>query len=152
MKPICLYCGSAAEFVSGSDIYRWRPDLALLKFWRCSPCGAYVGCHKAGSYEFKDGAKIRHDGTEPLGRLADADLRRAKMAAHTAFDPLWKSKGWGRRQAYSWLAGELALPVDRTHIGEFDSALCARGEVCKPYNVANNRIAIDREAGSCNSG
>ena len=126
MSPICLYCGNAAELVNGAKIYPLRADLAPLNFWNCEPCSAFVGCHKAGSYRFEDGKKIVHKGTEPMGRLADAELRRAKIAAHAAFDPLWKASGKGRRFAYTWLAARLGLPVDRTHIGEFDAATCRK--------------------------
>lgn len=136
MKPICPYCQSAAELVTGSAIYPHRPDLGAQNFWRCAPCGAYVGCHKAGSYRFERGVKITHTGTEPLGRLADAELRRAKNAAHTVFDPMWKARGMSRKQAYAWLAEQLRLPVDRTHIGEFDAAMCARVvALCKGSDV-----------------
>lgn len=134
MNIICLYCGNAAELVTGAVIYPLRPDLAPLNFWRCAPCGAFVGCHKEGSYRFEDGKKIDHKGTEPMGRLADAELRRAKITAHAAFDPVWKARGMSRRAAYFWLANRLCLPVERAHIGEFDVALCKRVvEVCKEF-------------------
>jgi zinc-finger-containing domain len=143
MKPTCPYCDHAAEFATGADIYPHRPDLGALNFWRCQPCGAFVGCHKAGSYRFEDDRKIAHDGTEPLGRLADAELRRAKMAAHAAFDPMWKARGMGRRQAYAWLADRLRLPVERTHIGEFDAATCARVvAICSRPNVSYTTFVV----------
>lgn len=137
MKPICPYCDAAAELVTGSAIYQHRPDLGAQNFWHCAPCDAYVGCHKAGSYRFERGVKIMHVGTEPLGRLADAELRRAKSAAHAVFDPMWKARGWNRKQAYAWLAENLRLPVENTHIGEFDAAMCARVvATCKlPYTL-----------------
>jgi hypothetical protein len=125
MKQICSYCESLAELVSGDIIYPHRADLAKLKFWLCAPCGAYVGCHKAGSYRFEEGKKIFHIGTEAMGRLANADLRRAKVAAHAAFDPFWKNQGWNRKAAYVWLSKKIGTPIDRTHIGEFDMQMCA---------------------------
>ena len=134
MKTICPYCDSAAELVTGAEIYPRRSDLSLLNFWHCAPCGAFVGCHKAGSYRRENGTKIMHDGTEPMGRLADAELRRTKIAAHAAFDPAWKARGMSRRAAYSWLANRLCLPVERTHIGEFDIALCKSVlDACKEF-------------------
>lgn len=116
--PSCPYCHSLAALVTGADIYPHRPDLQNLRFWRCAPCGAYVGCHKAGNGF--------GDGTRPLGRLANAELRSAKQAAHAAFDPLWKSGRMGRRAAYAWLAKQLGVPIDRMHIGEMDVADCKR--------------------------
>lgn len=96
--------------VSGNVIYPHRSDLFYKRFWLCAPCDAYVGCH---------------EGTErPLGRLANAELRRAKMAAHAVFDPLWRNGHMKRSQAYGWLADQLGIPCTECHIGEFDVDRC----------------------------
>ena len=115
----CPYCGNAAALVTGEAIYPHRPDLHNLRFWQCAPCGAYVGCHKPNK-------KMGFDGTQPLGRLANAELRKAKWDAHAAFDPLWKAGRMDRRQAYGWLAKALGIAVEDCHIGEFDVATCKR--------------------------
>lgn len=112
----CDYCGRQAELVAGDVIYPHRPDLFEKRFWRCVPCDAFVGCHAPGNGY--------GDGTRPLGRLANAELRRAKMRAHAAFDPLWKAKGMRRREAYAWLAEQLSIEFDQCHIGMFDVNRC----------------------------
>jgi hypothetical protein len=119
--PVCPYCNSAALLVGGDAIYPHRPDLRQLKFWQCAPCDAYVGCHKPGANV--DG--VRSDGTIPLGRLANAELRKAKQGAHAAFDPLWRN-GWfnSRRAAYAWLGNVLGISDEECHIGMFDIAQC----------------------------
>lgn len=105
----CPYCGQSALFVSGSLVYPHRPDLAGKRFWACPPCDAYVGCH---------------EGTDkPLGRLADADLRKAKMDAHAAFDPFWRGR-MSRGRAYKWLATALGIDRRDCHIGMFDDFQC----------------------------
>jgi hypothetical protein len=72
-----------------------------------------------------------HGTTNPLGRLANAELRLAKRAAHTAFDPLGRDKGVKRRAAYTWLAKQLGIAGGDCHIGEFDFDMCRRGvEAC----------------------
>ena len=109
MTLTCPYCNRDAQQATGADIYPHRPDLAHKKFYRCSPCGAYVGCHKDG---------------RPLGRLANADLRRAKQLTHAKFDPLWKSGQMSRSAAYRWLADQLGIPGDECHIGMFDIDRC----------------------------
>lgn len=127
-EPVCDYCGQPAEFVGGDVIYPHRPDLASKRFWRCAPCGAYVGCRPKNK-------KYGQDGTQPMGRLANAELRKAKMRAHAAFDPLWKDDAaLNRRQAYAWLAGRLNIPLSECHIGMFDVPMCdATATVCKDF-------------------
>ena len=107
---ICAYCDRPAERVTGKAIYPHRPDLFGKHFYRCIPCKAHVGCHPGSS--------------APLGRLANAELRKAKSAAHAAFDPIWKSGIMDRSAAYGWLAHALNISPANCHIGMFDVELC----------------------------
>lgn len=116
--PACPYCGGDAEMVTGEVLYPHRPDLHAKRFWRCAPCDAYVGCHAPG--------QGYGDGTRPLGRLANAELRAAKLATHAAFDPLWRDGHLSRKDAYSWLAAGLGIRVDKCHVGLFTVAECQR--------------------------
>lgn len=112
MKILCDYCQKETMHVTGKEIYPHRPDLWSLNFWQCKPCKAYVGCHK---------------GTlTPLGRLANAELRAAKMAAHGAFDQLWKFGKMNRTQAYKWLSTKLKLTSSECHIAMFDVDMCKK--------------------------
>jgi len=118
--------------VMGRKIYPLRPDLHGKFFYECEPCKAYVGCHPSSQ--------------EPLGRLANAQLRAMKQAAHAAFDPLWKYYGMSRTGAYAWLACRLHLLKEDCHIGFFDEETCMKvvrecdAEVArrKEENKANN--------------
>lgn len=122
MQPVtCPYCHKPAQLVDGTAIYLNRPDLAGKNFYLCDPCDAYVGCHPAQT-PTQNGVG---DGTVPMGRLANAELRRAKNAAHAAFDPLWKSGRMHRKAAYKWLSKALGLTSQQTHIGMFDVDQCA---------------------------
>lgn len=106
----CPYCGNNSSLMTGREVYPHRHDLAHLKIWACMPCDAWVGTHK---------------GTDkPLGRLANAELRRAKMAAHAAFDPLWKGGQMSRKKAYALLSEKMGLAPKDTHIGMFDVEQC----------------------------
>ena len=121
LQVTCPYCHSAAKLVDGRAIYPHRPDLSSKKFWQCKPCGAYVGCHAPGSGQ--------GDGTKPLGRLANAELRNAKKDAHYAFDRLWldaPNRRRARGAAYAWLAEAMGLTADECHIGEMDVQQCRR--------------------------
>ncbi|WP_028492623.1 zinc-finger-containing protein [Thioalkalivibrio sp. ALE19] len=108
--PLCPYCGERSERVTGAEVYPHRPDLAGKAFYQCAPCDARVGCHPGTN--------------KPLGRLANAALRRAKSRAHKAFDGLWRDGSMTRSEAYAWLAEQMDLPVKRCHIGQFDEAQC----------------------------
>ena len=75
---ICPYCNVPAKLVSSTIVYGDR-DYGLI--WLCSnfpKCDARVGVHKGQEF--------------PLGRLADKELRKWKMKAHAAFDPIWQIK------------------------------------------------------------
>lgn len=108
----CPYCGNDAELTTGYKVYPHRLDLADLKVWACFPCDAWVGTHKNSPTH------------APLGRLANAELRRAKMAAHAAFDPWWKSGRMTRREAYQKLANLMSMDPKDAHIGMFDVEQC----------------------------
>jgi hypothetical protein len=125
VRVFCDYCGNEACLTRGKDIYPNMPSVHRLSFWKCTPCQAWVGCHKRGAWTVQaDGSRLVSDGTLPMGRLAKADLRDAKRRAHRAFDPLWQNAGLSRRVAYAWLAHQLRIPVVDCHIGEFDAARC----------------------------
>lgn len=106
----CQYCENDAELVTGEEVYPHLPHLHANKIWRCVPCKAWVGCHK---------------GTDkPMGRLANAELRKAKMEAHAIFDPIWREGKRTRKEAYQWLAEKLNMPFKKCHIGYFDVDKC----------------------------
>lgn len=115
-KVICPYCGRRAAFVDTREIYGVSYGMAYL----CRPCGAYVGCHG--------------DSDVPKGTLANAELRYWRKQAHGAFDPLWKTGPYRhhRNGAYEWLAAQMRLPKEKTHIGMFDVAQCKQViQICK---------------------
>lgn len=102
---------------TGAQIYPYRVDLHAKQFWVCWACRAWVGCHD-------------DDLTRPLGRLANAELRQAKIAAHAAFDGIWRGK-MRRGAAYRWLAAQLGIDARDCHIGMFDVDQCRRAvEAC----------------------
>lgn len=105
----CPYCGRAATLTDGRTIYPSRPAFWDRTYWLCAPCQAWVGCHP-------------HT-TSALGTLANAQLRRARMLAHEAFDPIWREGGMSRGHAYQWLARKMG--VKEVHIGKLDEEGCA---------------------------
>lgn len=108
----CPYCRNRAELVNGDVIYPRRPDLHDKLLYSCKPCDAYVGCHP---------------GTDkPLGTLANADLRRARMAVHSVLDPLWKTGRFTRKGAYAWLSKQMNMNKYDCHTAKFDMAQCEK--------------------------
>lgn len=107
-KVFCDYCGRQAEFVDSKVIY----GRSYGNIYLCRNCMAYVGVHKGSD--------------RPLGRLANAELRFWKKEAHSTFDPLWKFGKFrhNRNAAYQWLAEQMNLPIEQTHIGMFDVGQC----------------------------
>lgn len=111
----CPYCGVRAELVHSSEIYR-TGDYGMV--YLCRPCDAYVGVHA---------------GTEnPMGTLANAELRKWRKAAHAAFDPSWmtmsrearRNPAYTRKGRYARLAELMGIPVDECHIGMFNEIQC----------------------------
>ncbi|MES3674406.1 zinc-finger-containing protein [Halomonas elongata] len=131
LTPLCPYCGQFSAKVGGDAIYPHRPDLHHKVFYLCSPCNAYVGTHPGTD--------------QPLGRLADAELRHWKSRTHVAFDPIWQrrferkraidpsyKKGMARGGRYRRLAELMGIPRKECHIGMFDVAACQRAiEICQ---------------------
>jgi len=112
----CPYCGAPVEFKPSSYIYDWAYNNGYVFICTRYPkCDAYVGCHGTSK--------------NPLGTLADSGLRARRRDAHFLFDQLWE-KGAGRKsrmsrtQAYQALAEALGLPIQDTHIGQFDRRRC----------------------------
>lgn len=129
----CPYCRKPAKFHLTSEVIYHGRDYGPV--FACMPCQAWVGAHR--------------DSLLPMGRLANAPLRRLKQDAHRAFDPLWRDlraaypeydsytsertsrvpnhlKQIARSMAYQWLSAHLGIPQDLCHIGMFDEEQCGR--------------------------
>lgn len=120
----CPYCGQQAEYVDSAEIYGRSYGMVYL----CRPCDAYVGVH---------------EGTDqPLGRLANRELRRWRNRAHAMFDPLWQRGRYRRRRndAYEWLAGKMGLTKEETHIAMFDVEQCKQVIQIMDYERRNPNV------------
>ena len=97
----CPYCGAKASLRPASAVYGTAtkvPDSYLYVCDRYPRCDSYVGAHKRTK--------------EPMGTLANGDLRNKRIQAHKAFDWMWKSGLMTKWQAYKWMQGKLALTDD----------------------------------------
>ncbi len=102
---ICPYCKSKTIKGTESDVYgREYSGKPLIRCAKYPQCDSYVGCHEDGN---------------PLGRLANKELRDYKIRAHNAFDKIWKEKKMDRSKSYQLLSEALNIPAQYTHIGMF---------------------------------
>ena len=95
-------------FTSNAVIY--GKEYGSGKCYLCLNCGAYTGTHKPRP-------------REALGLLADASMRKGKVACHDVFDSLWRGKPKAqkkRRDLYLWLADEMGIAFEECHFGYFD--------------------------------
>lgn len=114
--PYC-HCGCRAELKNAQFVYGPGHDYGNL--WVCGnypSCNSYVGCHKGTN--------------NPLGTLADAELRELRKEAHALFDPLWKEKKIhkidpsftpginARKKAYGWLSDQMFIEQRNCHFSQ----------------------------------
>ena len=105
----CRFCLGEVKLVNNAEFYGREYGWPLA--YRCSCCGARVGTHPGTDF--------------PLGTLADEQTMKARMAAHEAFDSLWKGKGPLRRaMAYKALAKAMCMRF--AHISWMDATECHR--------------------------
>ena len=135
----CPYCKKKAVRTTGEEVYPKRPDLHHKAFFLCRPCNAYVGCHESG---------------QPLGDLANAELRKLRVAAHGSFDILWRMGYFKRHAAYTWLAEALGIPVKQCHIGQFREEACLKVfELCTAKFKTLKQVSTQpSQAASTNTG
>lgn len=111
--PICEVHKTKGILVGGEVVYPHRTDLFDKKFWICTikTCNARCGEHAAKG-----------------GFMAAKETRDARMAAHAAFDSLWKegsSKRFrSRGGAYQWLSEVMKMHQNDCHIGFMTAEKC----------------------------
>lgn len=110
----CPYCGAKATLHPSRYVYGDAAikDGFLYVCDRYPKCDAYVGAHPRSH--------------QPMGTLANGDLRNKRIQAHQAFDWLWKSGSMKKWQAYKWMQGALALNERQAHIAMFSEYMCDR--------------------------
>lgn len=114
---LCPYCKVFANLLTGDKVYNnCNANYKNYYFWVCPFCNARVGCHRPNR-------KLGHDGTEPLGTLANAQLRFERSRAHKVLDTLWESDH-ERTLIYKTLALRMSIGQENCHIALFNSEQC----------------------------
>lgn len=105
------HCGSLAVLRPAKEVCRDSREGAMAYV-----CARYPAC---------DSFVMAHLGTlEPMGSLADPELRRLRQEAHTSFDRLHTSGLMTKSQAYQWLAYITQSPMPHAHIGHMGDYYC----------------------------
>lgn len=109
---ICPHCNCFAILRKRGDLGKEPADDWVYVCGNYPKCDSYVGCHQGTR--------------EPLGGLANEELRALRVKAHEAFDYLWQSGRMSRTDAYSILGADMGIDRDKAHIGQFTAGQCRR--------------------------
>lgn len=114
----CNLCTGDVILVDSTIVY----GTSYGNIYYCLKCGNYVGVHK--------------DNDKPLGLIADEQTRKARIAAHSIFDNLFKSKLMTRHNSYKVLQALMNMSADDAHISRFDKYQC--GELIEKLRRLKN--------------
>lgn len=119
----CPYCGANAALRPSGVVYGER-DITGGYLYVCDrypKCDAYVAAHRRTM--------------QPMGTLANGDLRHKRIEAHKVFDRMWKSGLMTKWQAYQWMQAKFGLNANQAHIAKFSEYMCGRliAECMKVY-------------------
>lgn len=98
----CPYCGSLATLRPASAIHGLSDISAGTYLYVCRrwpACDAYVTADRRTK--------------QPLGTLANGDLRHKRILAHHALHSVQAQLGMSRDQSYRWLQTQMGLPEIR---------------------------------------
>jgi len=123
----CQYCNGKAILKDSAIVYgRSYGNLFICENF--PTCDTYVGVHR--------------DRDEPLGTLANRELREWRKRSKNLFKPLWQLKTMKRTAAYEWLGQWMQLSKDDVHFGKFSLEQCKQA-----YQIMNEQLKIKYYAG-----
>ncbi|OUA88442.1 hypothetical protein BK706_17350 [Bacillus thuringiensis serovar leesis] len=99
----CPFCNRDVVFTSNKELY--GKEYGNGKCYLCRNCKASVGTHNGT--------------TQPLGVMANKEMKVLKKACHDLFDYVWISRKLSRGRAYSILADQLGILPKDCHFGYF---------------------------------
>lgn len=137
------HCGRPAVLRDAKEVCRTRREGE-----KAYVCSGYPAC---------DSFVLAHPNTlEPMGSLAEPELRRLRFEAHRQFGQLHKAGIMTKRQSYQWLAQIVHAPMSHAHIGHLGEYFCKEvireSEELLKRNQAPVRGAHKNEGGVENVG
>ena len=106
----CPECG--ADMVLRTTTKYTYQNGSPRKFYGCSRFPACTAAHGA------------HPDGKPLGVPANKETKEARIAAHAAFDAIWKARGLARKGGYKLLQQLMEMTPEQAHIGNFTKDQC----------------------------
>ena len=126
--PLLRVPGASAAILRGLRRSYGRRGRQALRVRPVSRLRRYVAAHR--------------DTLLPMGTLADRNLRRKRMEAHSALNRVIASGLMTRKQAYRWLQVRLGLPESEAHIAKFSELRCQKViDLCRALSRAQARAA-----------
>jgi uncharacterized protein (DUF885 family) len=117
VKPTkCNICGGNVIYTKNSIIYGKEYGSGYCYY--CENCNAYVGTHKPRP-------------KEAFGILANPEMRKLKMKAHSIFDALVGTK----KQKYKRLAKLMNIKEEDCHFGYMDTQ-----QLIKAINIMKREL------------
>ena len=102
----CPYCNKEVPWVENKAKYGRNYGRSYMCYW-CKDCDAYVGCH--------------NNTKQPLGTMANKELRDWRIKLHAAIDPLWQSGEYKRSEVYQRFTDYFGFDF---HVGNTDTKTC----------------------------
>ncbi len=109
----CPYCHARATLRPASLVYGPTKQTQGKHLYVCDrwpACDAYVSVHERT--------------LQPMGTLANGDLRHKRILAHRALRQLQDDCRMEKWEVYIWLQAKLGLNAHQTHIGQFSEYMC----------------------------
>jgi ssDNA-binding Zn-finger/Zn-ribbon topoisomerase 1 len=110
----CPYCGSIAVLRKANEVYvnKIEDDDRLLLVCKNYPeCDTYIKADENGN---------------PKGVMANKELRHLRLVAHNYFDEIFRNNILSRSDAYKLLSDKLGIPLQDTHMSNFDEYRCKK--------------------------
>lgn len=120
----CDNCKSSqVVLISNFEYYKQIfPEKYLM--YICNSCKASVTCHK--------------DTNLPMGKMANKHIKSLRIKAHEAFDKIWQIGIMARHDAYNWLAKQLNVDYEKSHIAWFDEE-----QLLRVIEISNDLLKTD---------
>ena len=123
---LCPYCGRQAVLRDARYVYGFKAVVRYVYVCAGYPeCNAYVNVHEWNM--------------EPMGTLANGELRNKRIQTHKVFDRIWQNGIMTKGNAYEWMKIKLDLSRDQAHIANFNESMCDRfiAECTKTLQIKN---------------